>query len=211
MKIAVLGPRGSFSEEAALERYGQNIKLLYGRNLSEVAKLVATGKAEHGLIPFETSEGGVNPQAVKALASYPVYITTSSLFNPIFYLLAKEDESKLRIVRSHQQGLIAANKFLDEKFPYLVRRETSSTSKAAYLASKNPTVGAITSQRAAEIYGLNILHTIPSEHKELPNPKARIIVYNRKTETVEEVVNLPGVEFVVEAFDRIFRRLKGES
>ena len=127
MKVAVLGPKGSFSEEAALKIYGPSIKIVYAKTFDEVAKLVSNRKVDNGVIPRETTQGGIITEAFDAILNNEVYVTGKFEIKPEFYMLAKEDDSKLKTVGSHPQGLLAAKSFLDYNFPQLKRQETSST------------------------------------------------------------------------------------
>lgn len=209
MKVAVLGPKGSFSEEAALKRYGPNIEIVYAKSFDEVAKLVSKGKVDNGIIPCETTQGGPIIEAFDAIQNNRVFITEEIEMEPEFYMLTKEDDSKLKTVGSHPQGLLAAKDFLDYNFPQLERHETSSTSEAACIASKDPTFAAIASKSSSEEYELHRLHKIPPI-KEEKLKKGNVYVYGGKSGkmiTVIDVVDLKCKEYP-EVIEELFQKHK---
>lgn len=194
--VAVLGPQASFSEEAAIRLHGKDIEIIYAETFDGVAVLVERKEADCGIIPIETTKGGIIPEALEALMDHPINITGEIIFEPQFCLLGKGEIKKIKRIGSKQQALVACKKYLDENFPGVAREETSSTSHAAELASKDPTYAAIASERAAEIYGLKVLYQFPVEEgKKLTQPGFRMFVYNRESRTVETVVegDMPDV------------------
>ena len=59
MKISVLGPRGTFSEEAA-RKFFKTPELLLSGDMEEIFDSVLSGRADYGIVPVENSlEGSV--------------------------------------------------------------------------------------------------------------------------------------------------------
>ncbi|MFH1473432.1 MAG: prephenate dehydratase domain-containing protein [Candidatus Aenigmatarchaeota archaeon] len=186
MKVALLGPPGSFSEEAALEYYGPDIEIVYASGFDEMVKLVDEKKVDGYFIPTETSRGGMITEARDAILKSDAKIVGKYDFEPQFYMFAKEDNPNLKSIGSHPQGLIASRDFLDKNYPQLTRIKTSSTSEAARLASEDPTLAAISSKRAGEIYNLQELHKIPIIKFE--PKKGSICVYAGNPKSLQEII-----------------------
>ena len=62
VRVAALGPRGTFSEQAAHKVFGRQITLLEAANIREVFRLTESGDAQFGVVPVENStEGSMQP------------------------------------------------------------------------------------------------------------------------------------------------------
>ncbi len=157
LNIAVVGPKGSFSEEAGLEFAGKQGKFTYAQNFDEIFDLVEDGKVNCGIIPFEDSIKGDVEGIIDLFRIHDVYIVHELHLDVTYALLGKESIDKLKVVGSHQRALDLCKKYLDTYLPHLSRRPNSSTSEAALFASLNSAFGAIAGEHAAEIYGLKVL------------------------------------------------------
>jgi len=61
LKIAFLGPEGTFSQQAVLKHFGHSVRALPLPAISEVFEEVQAGHADFGVVPIENStEGTVN-------------------------------------------------------------------------------------------------------------------------------------------------------
>lgn len=70
MKVAVLGPAGTYSNEAATIRFGK-FDPVFCTSLREVVEAVGSGRAEYACLPIENSTNGVVDLAVKSLLTSP--------------------------------------------------------------------------------------------------------------------------------------------
>ncbi|MBN1322429.1 MAG: prephenate dehydratase [Methanotrichaceae archaeon] len=156
MKIAVLGPEGSYSEKAA-RRSHPGCSPLYLPGFEEIVLAVERGDAEIGVIPLENSlEGGVGP-SMDLLISSRVQIVGEAI-EPIRHcLLGKGEPSGIKIVLSHPQGLAQCRQYLRRKYPKAELRSTGSTSHAAKLAQEFQEMAAIAGEDAATRYNLNVI------------------------------------------------------
>jgi chorismate mutase/prephenate dehydratase len=60
LRVAFLGPIGTFSYEAALAHFGSGVQFVASPSIPSVFESVARGEADVGLVPIENSiEGGV--------------------------------------------------------------------------------------------------------------------------------------------------------
>lgn len=158
-KVAVLGPGGSFSEEVALNKFGDDVELVYTKNITKAFSLVENGKADCGIVPVETTQTIVQ-ETLDAIERYhSIFITGEIDFEPQFYLVGKR-KSGIKKIGSKLEALKACEKYLDAHFPGIPVEAMPSTSDAAERASEDPTYAAIASKRAAQIYGLKLLQSI---------------------------------------------------
>jgi prephenate dehydratase len=164
MKIAVLGPEGTFTDEAA-RSYFKKGELSYAPTISQVFEAVKSGKYEYGVIPLENSTEGSVSETIECLRKYGVYIW-AEIYHQIHHVLAGVGKLKdVKRIRSHPQAIsqCMGKLKMSGKLPKIITKLKSGQdySTAAAMASvakmKNPTVAAIGSKNAAERYGLNIL------------------------------------------------------
>ena len=62
ISVAFLGPEGTFSHQAVLEKFGHSATVQPVVAIGDVFSAVETGRADYGMVPVEnTTEGVVNP------------------------------------------------------------------------------------------------------------------------------------------------------
>ena len=137
MKIAYLGPEGSYSHLAAkhflkeenIEGSGWNECMPF-RNFAEVLSAVATGKADAAAIPIENSLRGSVAQNLDLMQeSQDLYAVKEYVLRIDHRLVHKEGVSISEIGRvySHRQALDQCVEFLTKRMPFAALRETEST------------------------------------------------------------------------------------
>ena len=79
MKIAYLGPPGSYSEEA-VKNWDSVAELIPVDSIHAVAKCVSDGKVDHGMVPIENSiEGGVTSTLDLLIHDFDLSISGESI------------------------------------------------------------------------------------------------------------------------------------
>lgn len=159
MKIAFLGERGSYSEQAVFNYFGADVNPLHCPTFDLVFDSLALGLAEAALIPIENSLAGSIHQNYDLLAQHHLFITGEMILRIRHCLIALPDVKKEEIhkVISHPQALAQCADYLKK---YNIKTESapdtaSSVKKVKELGDKY--VAAIASKRAAEIYAMHIL------------------------------------------------------
>jgi len=149
MKVALLGPEGTYTHEAALKYFGE-FEPVFCSTISEVFDKEADAK----LVPFENSLGGGVTDSMDKLREKECEITAEQRLEIDHCLLSKEDSiEKVHKVKSHPQALDQCGKFIEEHG--FEAEEASSTAGAAADISEGD--AAIGSRAAARVYDLNIL------------------------------------------------------
>lgn len=158
LRVAYLGPEGTFSHLAARETFGETAAFLAVRSLAEVVAAVERGEADHGVVPVENTTEGVVTATLDTLLENPVPICGERLLRISHELLSRApDLASVRRVASHPQPLAQCRIWLDRHLPHAERVETASTSAAATLAAEDASVAAIGSRLVGELRGLPAL------------------------------------------------------
>lgn len=161
MEVGILGPRGTYSEIAAREHFGNDIEPVPYTLITDVAEAVEEEEVPAGVIPVESLREGSVGEALDALAWLDVKINAEIVVKVTHHMLGTEDSElkKIRQVLSHPQALAQCRKFLRENLPDAELISVTSTAKAAKQVSKvrKPYMGAIGSRGLADLYDLKIL------------------------------------------------------
>ncbi|MEJ2762209.1 MAG: chorismate mutase, partial [Gammaproteobacteria bacterium] len=160
MRIAFLGPEGTYTQAAALKHFGHSVTTLPLAGVDEVFREVEAGAADYGVVPVENSTEGVVTHTLDRFLVSPLSVCGEVELRIHHQLLSKaEGLSGINRVYSHQQSLGQCREWLDANLPTVERIEVSSNAEAARRAAKEAGTAAIASDTAGEIYGLDILAT----------------------------------------------------
>ncbi len=179
LKVAFLGPEGTFSQQAVLKHFGHSARALPMGEIREVFEEVQAGHADFGVVPVENStEGTVNNTLDMFLAS-PLKICGEVELRIHQHLMGKmQGLTQISRVVSHQQSLAQCRHWLDEHLPGIERITASSNAEAARRARDEAGTAAIAGQTAAEVYGLNL---IAHDIEDRPDNPTRFLVIGRKS------------------------------
>src|SRR5688572_5795240 len=153
LKVAFLGPEGTFTQAAVLTHFGHSVRALPLQAIDEVFQEVEAGNADFGVVPIENStEGAVNNTLDRFLSS-PLKICGEvelrihqSLMGTMTAL------ERIKRICSHAQSLAQCRAWLDEYLPEVERVPVSSNAEGARRARDEEGTAAIAGQTAAEIY-----------------------------------------------------------
>lgn len=162
MRIAYLGPAGTFSEEAALQYAAEGDELIPFTSFPALISAVETDIADVAVLPIENSiEGSVSATVDLLIHDTELQICREMLV-PVHHCLAGAQGAKItdvKTVLSHPQALGQCRKFLERCLPHAHQSAALSTAGAVEeVATKgDPSVAAIGPLRAAELYGAAVL------------------------------------------------------
>ncbi|MBI1846667.1 MAG: prephenate dehydratase [Candidatus Rokubacteria bacterium] len=158
LTVAYLAPLGTFTHQAALQHFGASVEYRPARAIVDIFEHVERGQAEFGVVPVEnTTEGAVNVTLDRLIDSDAVICGERYLPITQNLLSRARDLTEIKTVMSHPQGLAQCRGWLAQNLPEVPTAETTSTAAAAEIAASDVTVAAITSELAAELYGVPIL------------------------------------------------------
>jgi prephenate dehydratase len=163
MRIAFLGPAGTFTEDALKEAApGVEIDALRTPTVHDAILAVELGEAERALVPFENSIEGSVRSTLDTLAfdTEKVTIVGEHDFRVHAHLIAREGTAveDVAAILSHPQPLAQCAGYLREHLPGVERRSVSSTAEAVRMVSESVRPwAAIGARAAAELYGCVVL------------------------------------------------------
>jgi prephenate dehydratase len=161
MDIGYLGPKGTFSEQAALiMAEGENI--IPYHSFWEALEAVDNDKIDAAIVPIENSiEGTVNSTVDALIFDMSLHIQELLVLPVEQCLLAKSgtEIADIATVYSHPHALPQCKNFFREHLPEAAQIATSSTAEGirTVAESEDMSVAAVGAKIAAELYGLNIL------------------------------------------------------
>ncbi len=160
MRIAFLGPAGTFTEDALREALADEVEYepLRTPTVHDAILAVEHGEAERALVPFENSIEGSVRSTLDALAfdTTAVTIVGEHDFAVRAHLIARQplELGQIGVVLSHPQPLAQCARFLRRRLPDAERRSVSSTAEAVRMVSETEQPwAAIGAQAAASLYG----------------------------------------------------------
>ena len=158
VRVAYLGPEGTFSHQAAREQFGALALLCGVGSISDVFAAVEAGRAQLGIVPVENTTEGVVTQTLDAFGEREVTVCAERVLRVSNALLSKSGRlGDVRRVISHPQPLAQCRRWLDQQLPGIAREEMASTAAAALRAAGDPECAAIGSLLSAEVYGLAVV------------------------------------------------------
>jgi chorismate mutase/prephenate dehydratase len=199
LAIAYLGPRGTYSEEAARKQFGAAATPLACASIAEVFRQVESGAAGYGVVPVENSTEGSIGTTLDLLVGTRLRICGEVLL-PIHHCLLSQAPAieDVKVVFAHSQSLGQCNEWLARHLPAAERVALASNAEAARRAAAEGGTAAIASRAAGELYRLPLLaENIEDE----PNNTTRFLVVadqdvapsgRDKTSFVMSAQNRPG-------------------
>ena len=164
-RVAVLGPIGTFCEQAAIEYFGSAAELIYCNNFDEVFHATAAGTAQYGVVGVENSTEGAVARSLDLFLRTPVHVVGEvSLLVRHNLLRQSPSLDGVEVVLAHPQALGQCQNWLTQHLPNAERRAVSSNAEGARLAATNPAWAGLASERAASQFGLHVVaHAIQDE------------------------------------------------
>ena len=156
VRVAYLGPAGTFSEQAALQYFGTSIEHVPCVSIDEVFRAAAAGSASFGVVPVENSTEGVVSRSLDLLLNSPLHIVGEVSLMVRHNLLRLTDSlENIEVIFAHPQALAQCHGWLTTHLPHVERRAAASNAEGARLASTNPAWAGIASERAATQFALH--------------------------------------------------------
>jgi chorismate mutase/prephenate dehydratase len=158
LRVAYLGPEGTFAHLAASRQLGQLADLVGTPSIADVFASVERAKADLGVVPVENTTQGVVTQTLDAIVDADVTICGEIVLPISHALLSRSGALEgVKRIASHPQPLAQCRLWLERNLPGIERIETASTAAAARLAAEDGDVAAIASSIAADVYGLETI------------------------------------------------------
>ena len=157
-RVAVLGPAGTFCEQAGLQYFGSAIELVYCANFDEVFHAAEAGRADFGVVGVESSAEGVVTRSLDLFLRSPTKMVGEVSLMVRHNLLRLNDSLEgIEVVLAHPQALAQCQAWLTQHLPNAERRAVSSNAEGARQAATNSGFAGIASDRAAAQFGLHMV------------------------------------------------------
>jgi len=178
LKVAFLGPEGTFTQAAVLKHFGSSVRALPLAAIDEIFHEVEGGIADFGVVPIEnSSEGTVNHTLDMFLNSGLKICGEVELLVHHCLMGRMLGLGEIKRLCAHPQALAQCRGWLDEQLRDVERIAVSSNAEGARRARDERGTAAIASHAAAEIYGLSIL---ANEIEDRDDNTTRFLVIGRK-------------------------------
>lgn len=166
MRVAFLGPAGTFTEEALRASAADVLCAEYEAvplpTVYETVMAVHHGDADRAVVPIENSlEGGVTATLDTLAGEAEDVRIAAEVIRPVSHCLIARSAvplPELRRVVSHPQALAQCARFLREQLPGAERTVAASTAEAVrQVAALDAPEAAIGPRLSAELYGCRVL------------------------------------------------------
>ncbi len=157
LKIAYMGPKASFSNLAALKRFGSQMEYTACGSIPEVFLEVERAAADYGVVPVENSIEGAVTHTLDMLVDSDLLICSQVNLDVSHNLLANCAKNKIRKVYSNPQVFGQCRIWLQKNLPNVQLIDVLSTTYAAEVAKKEKNSAAIASLLASKVYGLKAI------------------------------------------------------
>ncbi|XGA78690.1 prephenate dehydratase [Halomonas sp. CH40] len=211
IKVAYLGPEGTFTQQAALKHFGESAVSLPMAAIDEVFREVEAGAVNYGVVPVENSTEGVVNHTLDTFMESSINICGEVVLRIHHHLLVSENTRRDKVSRiySHPQSFAQCRKWLDAHFPHAERVPVASNAEAAKLVKTEWHSAAIAGDMAGKLYGLE---RIAEKIEDRPDNSTRFLIIGSqdvpmsgddKTSLVVAMRNQPGaLHDLLEPFHR---------
>jgi chorismate mutase/prephenate dehydratase len=178
LKIAYLGPEGTFTQQAVHQHFGHSVQALGVTGIDDVFMQVESTEADFGVVPVENSNQGIISHTLDRFVDSDLKIC-GEIEMPIHHNLLSQAKGLGGIERiySHQQSLSQCKVWIRQHLPSAECIAVSSNAEAARRVRHSPDAAAISSHSAAEIYGVPILF---ARIEDQPDNATRFLVIGRQ-------------------------------
>ncbi len=177
LQIGYLGPKGSFSHNAAILKFGQSVDHEALSDIRGIFEEVSKGHCDFGIVPIENSAGGGVRETLDAFVETDVLICGEASMAIHHNLMANSPMHEIKRIYSQPEIFAQCRNWLAATFKDAETVPMASSSRAAKLAAGETGSAAIASSVAAEIYGLKILcHNI----EDIANNITRFLIISKQ-------------------------------
>ena len=198
-KIAIQGNKGSFHHVVAEQCYTEGYELVVCETFNDTVKALLNGSADQAVMAIENSIAGsiipnyalIDRNNLQIVGEYSL-----SIHHQLMGLTGKSIEA-IREVHSHPMALLQCQDFFHQ-YPHIRLIEAEDTADEARRISEFQLkgVGAIASQQAAELYGMEVY---ASSIQTIKNNVTRfVIIQSKGTVISKEQINKAALKFILD-------------
>src|SRR6185503_7741600 len=137
IRVAYLGPQGTFSEQAVRQHFGQGVAAEPASTIDEAFRSAESGATQFAVAPAENSTDGAVGRTLDLLLTTPLRICGEIDLRVKQNLMTRMKSLKeVRKIYSHAQSLAQCNGWLGQHLPKAERIPVGSNAEAARRAAK---------------------------------------------------------------------------
>jgi len=200
IRVAFLGPEGTFTQEAALKHFGDSAISVPQSAIDEVFREVLAGACNYGVVPVENSTEGVISHTLDSFmdSSLKICGEVELRIHQHFMIGPNTNKDSVTRVYSHAQSLAQCRQWLNSNYPNIERVAVSSNAEAAKRVQGEWNSAAIAGDMACELYNLEKMR---EKIEDRPDNSTRFLIIGResvprsgddRTSIVVSVHNKPG-------------------
>ncbi|CAB9540515.1 Chorismate mutase I (EC / Prephenate dehydratase (EC [Bathymodiolus brooksi thiotrophic gill symbiont] len=155
IKVAYLGPKGTYTQEAALKHFGHAVSTLDCGSIDEIFHEVEKGNANYGVVPIENSSNGVIGATVEMLYSQNLKVCGEVEISVHHQLMMTDQSQEIKVIYAHQQALDQCRRWLNDNYPNAELQAVASNAFAANFVKNESNAAAIASEAALGLYDLD--------------------------------------------------------
>ena len=177
-KVAYLGPRATFTHMACTQKFGASAQYVPVNSIKDVFSEVERGRANFGVVPIENTTEGVVNHTLDMFIDSNLLIYGEVLQEVSHHLMSKSGAAEeIKKICSHPHAIAQCRNWLETNMPHAPVSEVASTARAAEMCLDDPSIAAIASELAAQLYGLKV---IKSRIEDNLNNFTRFLVLSQK-------------------------------
>ena len=158
LKVSYLGPRATFTHQAGMQQFGFAAQYVPTESIREIFGEVERGRADFGVVPIENSTEGVVNYTLDMFIDSDLKIYAEILLEVSQNLMNKSGRIEdIKKIYTHPQVPGQCRQWLEKNLHGIPIMDAPSTARAAEMASQDTTIGAIASEMASMLYGLQVV------------------------------------------------------
>lgn len=159
LKVAYLGPEGTFTHQAALARFGSSAELVAGQTIAAAFSWAKNRTVDFAILPVENTLQGVVGETVDLLGRAGEPLVVDEIVLPIHFVFAsrRDDLEGVKRIYSKREAFPQCSMFLGQpSLEKAAHAHATSTAEAARLAAEDPEGAALSTDIAASLAGVPI-------------------------------------------------------
>jgi len=157
LKIAYLGPPATFTNFAAIKKFGSQVVYLPCNTITDIFTEVERQNADYGVVPIENSIEGAVSHTLDMFVDSDLKICSEITLEISHNLLSNYPKSRIKKVYSNPQVFGQCRIWLETNLPAVELVEVTSTTKAAQICEHTRDSACIASILAAKQYSLKVV------------------------------------------------------
>ncbi|WP_129598639.1 prephenate dehydratase [Anaerophilus nitritogenes] len=186
LKVGFQGVEGSFSQQALIKYFKEDVQMKNVRDFEDVFKLLKNNEVDYGVLPIENSSTGGITEVYDLLRRYKAYIIGERCIKVEHHLLGIQGTTieDIKEVYSHPQAFHQSSEFFKKHndwklIPYHNTAVSAKLIKDTNIKSK----AAVGNKKAADLYDLEVIASSIHDNKK---NHTRFIIIGNKLEIPED-------------------------